>query len=143
MFGGDIIDKIEFKYEINDKPETYAQLSYLTYPKTIDRSLIIVPKKITLSLKPSFFKLPSHMQKQVLLHEVGHIGYPFHNEQFRKLMKEIGGYTSLSEMLNLGYKVQIKEGSRYKTIKTFKTLEEARAFAKQHVDKYGKIRIVG
>jgi len=62
--------------------------------------------------------------KSLLRHEVLHLGYPRHDWAFRSLAQEKGIPLTGSTVEGGSVKVQIKQGARYVTVKTYESTEK-------------------
>ena len=126
IWRNDILNKVNFKFSISNVPKTYASVNWkaTAKPKAYGNSLYSVAKDIEVKVKPAFFDLPKKHQKKILIHEIGHIGYPQHNKEFREFVNKFGGTISVNA-LTKKYLVQVKEGSRYVTIKEIENFDEA------------------
>jgi len=137
-----LIDQIEFGCKIR-KQKNMMSLAYASRPKAYSDMLFRVPKKMNLYISERSLKLPKNQFQQLLKHEAIHIGHSPHDENFRRVAKKHGIPMTLSMSEGGGYSVQIKVGSRYRTVKTHKDLNCARAHAKQLVkEKKGRVRVI-
>lgn len=136
-----LLDQIEFGCKIR-KQKNMMSLAYASRPKAFTDTLYQVPKKMNLYISEQSLKLPKDQFQQLLRHEAVHIGHADHNEYFRRVAKKHGIPMTFSMCEGGGYNVQIKIGSRYRTVKTHKDLECARAHARQLVkEKKGRVRV--
>jgi len=137
-----MIDKIDIGVEIR-KQKHMMSLGYSAKPIASGSSLIRVPTKMNLYVSEEAMNLPEPQFRQLLRHESVHMGYPFHDVNFRHVAKKYNIPITFSQSEGGGYRVQIKEGSRYSTVKTLPSMESAKEFAHEllKTKKYGKIRI--
>lgn len=123
-------DGVKFGFEVSQRPKVVASLFYSSdaRPRAIGDRIIVIPTKMILVVKPEFFSLSKGKQLKILMHEAGHMGYSRHDEGFNSLMRERGGVSTLSQMGGGGFKAQVKQGSRYITLKSFSNIKEARSY---------------
>jgi hypothetical protein len=128
-----LIDKINFTIEVVDKirGDVPAVLVYSHKPQCIGSALIRVPKDITLRVTRSFLAKPDDYILGIIGHEAVHLGCPAHNRDFFALAKYHKLPVSLQDAEGGRVMLQIKVGSRYQTIETFDTQEEAKRFFKK------------
>jgi len=90
-------------------------------PRAIGNTMIFMTKKHTLYIAPRTLNYNRAKLLALIRHEVIHLGHPLHNKEFFRLCKQFGAMlTEESYKTNLPpYRAQIKQGSRYKTIKRF------------------------
>jgi len=146
---GDNVDNISFKFELR-KHKIPMTLAYNSRPQAIRNVLIQVPKNMTLYISESFFEFSEEDREKIIVHEVIHIGYSPHNQAYLTQVKKFGGVRSLTELENLGIKLQSKIRSnkrgRFKTIQSFGNddMDEARSemhkYANTHRDE--KVRLI-
>jgi len=146
---GDNIDTISFKFEFK-KQKSPMSIAYKARPQAIQNALVSVPKDITLYISEDFFSYSEEDREKIIIHEVIHIGYTGHGEKFLTQVKKFGGVRSITELEDLGIKLQSKLRSdkrgRFKTVQTFGTddLNEAREqmykYATHHQDE--KVRLI-
>jgi hypothetical protein len=80
-----------------------------------------------LVINPALLQRDEDFIRKIMIHEAVHIGYMKHDANFREIVHEHGGAVSESDASGEGIRVQKKEGSRFKTVKTFPSEEEAAA----------------
>lgn len=137
-----LLDQIDFSCEIG-KRKYMMSLAYSSRPKAFTDTLYQVPRKMKLYISDRALKLPQSQFQQLLKHEAVHIGHSPHDENFRRVANKYGIPMTESMSLGGGYNTQIKIGSRYKTVKTHKTLEEARAHSRQLArEKHVRARVI-
>lgn len=102
-----------------------------TRPYAVGSSLIRMPVKATLIISDKARNLPKGQFEDLLRHEALHLGYRRHDEYFRRCADKLGIPMTVSMSEGGGYMVQAKEGSRFKTIKIFNTLDEASFYARE------------
>lgn len=125
-------NKVEFDFEITEPKKTHARVIYPEgrTPRAISRTIVSFPrynddKKVKVQAGTDLFNLDEEIINKVIKHEVVHLGHPNHDKNFRRVAREIGTDISMSQILGKGFRVQVKEGSRYKDAKTFQTMDEA------------------
>lgn len=125
IWGEEAIRKIDFDIVIRNNG-TMMSLAYSSRPKAFGNRLYIYPKHMRLYVRRDVLRKNPNYVIQFLRHEALHIGYPTHNEDFRRMCKDYN--IPITEMQNKshGFRVQKKIGSRYKTKKICKSLQEAR-----------------
>lgn len=142
-----LIDRINLTVEVVDKlrGNVPAAISYRHRPQCIGSALIRVPKDITLKVTRSLLAMTDDKISKIIGHEAIHLGCPSHNRDFFALAKYHKLPVSLQDAEGGRVMLQIKIGSRYKTIETFDTLEEAKRFFKKeylpaHPHSKGRVR---
>lgn len=130
IWSADIIDQIDFEVEIV-KRRNMMGLVASSRPKAIDDVIIHTPKKQRLRISPEALNIPREKFLQFLRHEALHIGHSRHDWQFRELAKKHNIPLTEIHFEDAGFKIQAKEGSRYKTIVVEESLEEAKRKALQ------------
>ena len=130
------------------KHKVLMSIAYSSKPWAMGDSLIQVPSSMTVKVNERMFELPPEQRLKIIIHEIVHIGYADHSENFIKLCVQHGG--APSEMASgeetATYKVQVKQGARFVTVKNFPiTLagkEEARKYGYDLVKQGQRARIV-
>jgi len=97
----------------------------------IGNTLVRTPSEMTLIISDEARNLPKKQFTQLLKHEALHLGYQRHDADFRRIANKLGIPITFSLLNDGGYNVQIKDGTRYKTVETFQTLNEARSYAER------------
>jgi len=147
---GDVIDKINFKFTKRKAKKGHVlSLAYNSRPKAISNALVSAPREMNLYYSDNIFEYSKEDAEKIIIHEVIHIGYPDHTEEFMKQVLKFGGVKTMSHLEGLGIQVQSKKRvdkrGRFKTIMTFKDDEiaiakdEANKYAHEHRDE--KLRI--
>lgn len=88
-------------------------------------------ERYTLRVSQKLLSLGPEAVRKIMVHEAGHLGHMGHTEDFRRLVREHGG--SVSELAlesDSKIQVQVKVGSRYRTVATFGTELEARQYVR-------------
>lgn len=137
-----MIDKIDINVKIR-KQKRMMSLGYSAKPIAIGSSLVRVPLKMSLYISEEAMKLDKPHFHQLLMHESIHMGYPLHDIGFRSVARKYNIPMTVSQSEGGGYRVQVKKGSRYSTVKSFPSLESAKEFAHELLKskKYGRIRV--
>jgi predicted SprT family Zn-dependent metalloprotease len=136
----EFIDKAIINVEVK-KQDIFACLAYRGRPRAIGGTLCQIPSEMTLRVSPEALRLPESQFRGILRHEAIHIGYPRHDRDFRELAAQCGAPLSGSmATTDGGYKVQMKKGSRYTTVRTTPSLDEAKEYAK-HLQKASRVRV--
>lgn len=147
---GDVIDEIHFKFTKREPKKGHVlSLAYSSRPKAIRNVLISAPTEMNLYYSDSIFDYSKEDAEKIIIHEVIHIGYPDHTEEFMRQVVKFGGVKTMSHLEGLGIQVQSKKRAnkrgRFKTIMTFKDDEidiakgEANKYAREHRDE--KVRL--
>jgi len=131
-----LLTQITFHYEV--KPmldrDVRAQLLWKkdVRPRASEDALLDAAKEYWLLISERLLEEPKDVVRQVMIHEALHIGYPSHNKGFRRMAVKYGGtLTEKSTGKDEPFEVQRKDGSRYKTIKTFETERDAKHFVEK------------
>ncbi len=109
----------------------------------IGRSLLKIAPKYTVRFAPRFFELPEAQAEGIVKHEVIHLGYPRHDANFRSVAKEVGAPLTENESGGGGFRLEVKDGARFKLVKEFETIEAAKKHYREIMedkdhDLYGK-----
>jgi len=102
-------------------------------PSAVGNSLLRMPRKVSLIISDKTKDLPKEKFDDLLRHEALHLGYPRHDMWFRRQADKLNIPITFNLSEGGGYQVQRKEGSRYKTVKSFPTMQQAELYAKQLV----------
>jgi predicted SprT family Zn-dependent metalloprotease len=140
IWGEKVNNYLEMEYEMDQDRKTRMAIGgFKTRPKAIGNSMIYMNKHHTLYVAPHTLKLSPETIRRVVRHEVIHIGYQLHNKEFFEMCQEYGAsLTCSSDASNLPpFQAQVKEGSRYKTIRRFDKETEAVIFLKQYIRENG------
>lgn len=132
-----LLSQITFHYEVKamlDR-DVRAQLQWRkptsedARPRAEEDHLLRAAKEYWLLISERLLSEPRDVVRQVMIHEALHIGYSSHKEGFRRMAIKYGGtLTEKSTGKDKPFEVQRKNGSRYKTIKTFETERDAKHF---------------
>lgn len=147
---GDVIDKINFKFTKREfKKGHILSLAYNSRPRAIGNALISAPTEMNLYYSDNVFDYSKEDAEKIIIHEVIHIGYPDHTQEFMKQVVKFGGIKTIAHLEGLGIQVQsklrINKRGRFKTIMTFKDDEmilaqtEANKYAREH--RHEKVRL--
>src|SRR3990167_1151968 len=121
---------------LSDEPpagDVLASLAYAGKPMAIGNSILRRAERYILRVSDRLLAMDAEHVRRVMIHEAVHLGYPKHDANFRQLVREHGGTQSESALDNPGVHVQVKQGSRYTTIKTFEDEREATRWAKEQM----------
>jgi hypothetical protein len=126
---GDVIDEIHFKFTKREPKKGHVlSLAYSSRPRAISNALISAPTKMNLYYSDIIFNYSKEDIEKIIIHEVIHIGYPDHTEEFMKQVTKFGGVKSMAHLEGLGIQVQSKKRAnkrgRFKTVMTFTILKE-------------------
>ena len=77
---------------------------------------------------------PAAGREKVLLHEMVHLGYSGHGEDFRRICVAVGGVISGAAVTDPGFHMEKKIGTRYKRMKTFDSEREAEVWFRSPVE---------
>ena len=125
------------------KGDVLASLAYAGNVRAIGDSLIVRSKHYTLRIADALLAKDETTIMKIMIHEAVHLGYPRHDADFRRLVREHGGAVSESATGDDSIKVQMKKGSRFETIKTFDDEHEAMKWAKEQMKiNPGKYRMI-
>ena len=117
------------------KGRVLMSVAYVPVPTTmaVGNNLIYAPPKVTVRVNERLFELPPDKIQKIVTHETVHLGYPNHGSDFMQLCLAHGGAPSELSASEEGWKVQVKKGSRFATVKTFPAndLEAARAYGRE------------
>lgn len=111
----------------------YAALAYAGKPKAVGRSLLIAAERYVLVVSYRAMELDAEQLRKVLLHELVHIGYRGHGEDFRAVCREVGGVVSGRGVTDPGTHVEKKVGHRFKRVRTFDDPKAAEAWAREQL----------
>ena len=127
-----LIDKLSLDVVIRDQ-KYYMSLGYLPSqnPMAFDDTLVRMPSHATLYVSTKLMDKPTVFMMALLRHEAVHLGYPRHDEGFRKVCQLHNIPMTESNYEKGEFEVMRKEGSRYVLLKSFKTFDEANNFATQ------------
>ena len=138
---GDTVSRINFTYKLRDQ-KYLMTVAYKLRPYAIGETLVRFPGEMTIYVSPRLTRKSKENIEKIVIHEVFHIGYSKHTKEFYRLVKKHGGVPSEIALSDERIAVQVKRGSRYKTIRKFKDIEEARSYAELLNRKYkGQKRI--
>ena len=130
---GENINKIQFTFSIVPGKKEMMSVAYKSRPKAIGSTLVSTPKVQNVYISDKLFNLPPEHIEQIVIHEVIHIGYSRHDEDFRRVVEKYGGTITTSQLEGYGYHVQAKPRAdkrcRFKDVKVFDNLMEAEGFA--------------
>lgn len=87
-----------------------------------------------LLLSSKLQETPAAGREKVLLHELVHLGYSGHGENFRRVCIAVGGVVSGAAVEDPGFHMEKKVGARYKRMKTFDTEREAKEWFNSPVE---------
>lgn len=111
------------------KGDVLSALKYAGRPWAIGDALVQSAARYTLIIDPRLLSYDDDFIKGIMIHEAVHIGYPLHNKEFRDMVTRFGGAVSESAARGEGLRVQVKQGARYQTVKTFDHIAEDEAVA--------------
>jgi len=129
------IDELDVEVKIKEKQKVMAQLVHDARVRQWANNDYIYrcPTKVKLEISKKALSLPEKQFRNIMGHESIHLGYPRHDRNFAKLADKHGIGITYAQVKGEGYKLQFKEGSRYKTYKTFKTKKEANDYYDKHL----------
>ncbi len=129
------VDKLEVKVNIREKQKVMAQLVHDARIKqrAIGNCIYRCPTKVELDISKKALSLPEKQFKNLIGHESIHLGYARHDRDFAKLAEKHNIGITFAQIKGEGYKLQFKEGARYKTHKVFKSKKEADDYYDKHL----------
>jgi hypothetical protein len=113
-------------------PIIYAAILADGRQRSLGDLILHSSSKYVLQLHNELLSLKPDVIDKILLHEAGHLGINNHGEEFRKMVVKNGGSVSFFAAVcedGKSIRVEIKEGARFKTIRTFPFDREAEATA--------------
>jgi len=122
-----LIDQITVDVVIYDR-RTRMGVVMSGRPKAINDILLRVPSHVRIEVDRKTLSMPKETIVGCIKHETIHLGYPRHDEDFRRVAAQHNIPISVNQMEGKGFRVQTKLGSRkYETVSTHETLDEAKA----------------
>lgn len=129
----------------NDEPKGGVMASLAYDPRTvrtIGDLLVSAAPAYLLRISDRLLEQSADVVKGIMFHEALHVGYPKHDKAFRDMAAQHKIPLTESWTEEPGWKVQRKDGSRYKTLRTFETEEKAREWAMDELKRTpGKYRL--
>lgn len=140
------VDKLVLKRSNTDPKGKVAASLTIMFPKAvkaIDDDLMVPSGLYVLNVSERLLEKPAEFVDKIMGHEALHVGYPRHDVNFRRLATRHGLPLTESWAEDPGWKVQRKEGARYKTLETFETEQQAREWALEERSRNpGKYRLI-
>ncbi len=141
--GHPVLSEINITVEEDPDSRILAKLVTTAHGKAYGDSLYIIPRNVKLVISPRFYSLSDETQFKTLIHEAGHLGYSRHDKGFFGLMDAKGGIYTESHGLSEGFQLQGKpindKAGGYQAIKTFKSREELKEYAKKYVKSHPNV----
>jgi len=146
IWGNDIIDQMDIRYEISPKKVKIAGLA-TTRSRFSARRCHAFYKINVLLANPIFFTYSKEDIDRILIHEAIHLGIHRHDTRFREMCLEHGGSLTRNHLTEKKIKLQIKKGNRFVDfeyngkIPTFDTIKEAKDYGMTYLCMYPKARL--
>jgi len=100
-------------------------------PQAIGRVITRAMGAYEFLTEPELMRYSGDALDKILLHELVHLGYPGHREDFKRVCKEVGGVLYGAAATSSEVRLEKRQpNGRYKPVKTFATEAEAVAYFK-------------
>jgi hypothetical protein len=121
---------------LSQEEPTAGTLASLARPtgrlRAVGNIIIRPAAKYVLRVSDRLLGMGTDHVRKIMIHEAGHLGYDGHGTDFRSIVTRNGGALSETGLQDGdAFHIQRKEGSRFKTIKSFENEQAARIWVRE------------